>query len=71
MRHRSKRKKSRYNIHVIDNIWIIMGVVLVWRGLWNILDEYLFSFDPILASFACIVVGGIMLYFPDGDIEEL
>lgn len=48
-----------------------MGVVLVWRGLWNILDEYLFSFDPILASFACIVVGGIMLYFPDGDIEEL
>lgn len=52
-------------------MWIIIGVVLVWRGIWNILDEYLFSFDPILASFACIVVGGIMLYLPDGDIEEL
>lgn len=52
---------------------IVVGVVLVWRGIWYVLD----GFDRVFfgGSHAILALGGILLgllilYLPDRDLKE-
>lgn len=49
----------------------IVGIVLVWRGLWNLMDQYIFPDKPLLSNIVTILVGLFLLYLPDHDIKEL
>lgn len=49
----------------------IVGIVLVWRGLWNLMDQYIFPDKPLLSNIVTILVGLFLLYLPDQDIKEL
>lgn len=53
------------------NIIIAIGVVLVWRGVWNIADMYVFPNNPLLSNIISLVVGILILYLPDGTLEHL
>lgn len=52
-------------------IMIITGIILVWRGLWNLIDMYAFPNHPILSNVIGILVGLILLYLPDENLEKL
>ncbi len=52
----------------------VVGVVLIWRGIWYILDEFdkiAFGGSHLLTAIAGVAIGVFILYLPDRDIKEL
>ena len=60
--------------YVARNLSIVIGLVLIWRGIWYLLDgidKWLFGGSPLWTAFAGIVIGLIVLYVPDKDLKEI
>jgi len=43
------------------SVIIAIGLIAVWRGIWGILDLYLFQNNPLISFSASIVFGLIIL----------
>ena len=52
-------------------ILVVVCVVLIWRGIWNLLDLYFLKGHPILSNGIGILIGVTILYLPDRDIKDL
>jgi len=52
-------------------ILVVTCVVLIWRGIWNLLDLYFLKGHPVLSNVIGIFVGVLILYLPDRDIKDL
>ena len=66
-------KKLTWN-YLSSTITVVLGIVLVWRGIWYALDEldkWLFGGSHFWTSLAGVVVGLAILYFPDRDLKEI
>lgn len=60
--------------YIAKNIGVVVGIVLIWRGIWYVLDEIderLFGGEHIWLAVGGIVVGLLILYLPDRDLKEL
>ncbi len=60
--------------YFIRNINIVIGLVLIWRGIWHgldILEKMLGIDNTLLAALLGIIIGIILLYAPDHDLKEL
>lgn len=68
-------KKHKLTLrYLATNISIIIGIVLVWRGIWYVLDEldkWIFGGGHIWSALGGIVFGLIILYLPDKDFKEI
>lgn len=56
------------------NIFTVVGLVLVWRGIWYVLDGIdgiAFGGSHMLTSIGGVVVGLVILYIPDRDLKEI
>lgn len=56
------------------NISIAIGIILIWRGVWvllDLLDQVLFGGDHIVTAVSGIIVGVIILYLPDKNLNAL
>lgn len=56
------------------NLFVVVGVVLVWRGIWHLLDIMdilIFAGNQFWTAVGGIVVGLGILYLPDKDLKEL
>lgn len=56
------------------NLTIVVGIVLVWRGIWYVLDYVdmlLFQSNHLPLAVGGIIVGLLMLYLPDRDLKEI
>jgi hypothetical protein len=56
------------------NLYIVLGVVLVWRGVWYVLDDLdklLFAGSHLWTAVAGILSGVLLLYLPDRNLVEL
>ncbi|MFZ2299966.1 MAG: hypothetical protein WAW00_02445 [Candidatus Moraniibacteriota bacterium] len=56
------------------NIAIVVGLVLIWRGIWYVLDgvdKAFFGGSHIFTAVGGIIVGLLILYLPDKDLKEL
>jgi hypothetical protein len=50
------------NNHLILALIIGTAVISVWRGIWNLLDLYLYPSDIVISSIISIIVGlGILI----------
>lgn len=68
------KKKKISLAYFAKNITTIIGLVLIWRGIWYVfdgLDELLFNGSHILTAIGGIVLGIILLYLPDKDLKEI
>ncbi|MBI5412372.1 hypothetical protein HZA43_04355 [Candidatus Peregrinibacteria bacterium] len=54
-----------------SSLLVVIAVVLVWWGIWHLLDAYLYPFNHLLTSGAAIFVGLLILYLPDKDLKDL
>ncbi|MDP3957235.1 MAG: hypothetical protein Q8Q10_01920 [bacterium] len=60
--------------YLAKNLGVVIGLVLVWRGVWHILDgvdTYVLGGDKMITAFGGIVIGLLILYLPDKDLKEI
>lgn len=60
--------------YLAKNISIVVGLVLIWRGIWYVLDSFdklVFDGSHIWTAFIGIIVGLFILYLPDKDLKEI
>lgn len=56
------------------NLGIVVGLVIIWRGIWHILDWVdvtVFDGNGLWTAVGGIIVGFAILYIPDKDLKEL
>lgn len=56
------------------NFAVVVGLVLIWRGIWYILDGvdiHVFNGEHGISSVIGIILGFIILYLPDHDLKEI
>lgn len=56
------------------NIFVVVGLVLIWRGIWHVLDELdvlFFEGAHLYTAIGGIIVGLAILYIPDRDLKEI
>lgn len=56
------------------NLTIVIGLVLIWRGIWYALDEIdilFFANNHIYTAIGGIILGLLILYLPDQDLKEI
>lgn len=60
--------------YFVSNLTIVLGIVLIWRGMWYLLDEidiFFFGGSHVASALLGIVLGVLLLYLPDHDLKEL
>ena len=53
---------------------IVIGLVLIWRGIWYILDGLdivIFGNNHIISAVIGMIIGFVILYLPDKDLKEI
>jgi hypothetical protein len=56
------------------NILTVIGLVLVWRGVWYVLDgldKFLCGGSHFWTALIGIIIGLLILYIPDKDLKEI
>lgn len=56
------------------NLLIVVGLVLIWRGIWYVLDGLdiiLFDGNHTWSALGGITLGLAILYLPDKDLKEI
>lgn len=67
------RKQTILRLFVKD-FTIVVGLVLVWRGIWYVLDaidKATFGGSHVITAVGGILVGLALLYLPDGNLKEI
>ena len=57
-----------------QNLSIVIGLVLIWRGVWYILDAFDYAFlagNHLWSAIGGIALGLLILFLPDHDLKEL
>lgn len=65
-----KRNLLRY---FAKNMIIVVSLVLIWRGIWYILDFIDINFvgSHVYTAIGGIILGLLLLYIPDHDLKEI
>lgn len=56
------------------NIFVVIGLVLIWRGIWYVLDfidTAIFGGSHVYTALGGIALGLAILYLPDKDLKEI
>lgn len=65
-------KVFRENRNTNLNILIeCIAIIMIWRGIWNLLDTYIFPNHPLISNLICIGIGILILLMDDGKLWEL
>lgn len=60
--------------YLAKNISVVIGLVLIWRGIWYILDaldQWLLGGNHAWTALGGVILGLIILYLPDKDLKEI
>jgi uncharacterized membrane protein len=56
------------------NMFVVVGLVLIWRGIWYIMDQVdtlFFEGVHIYTAIGGVIIGLAILYIPDKDLKEI
>lgn len=68
------RRKHHRVSYFASSFAVVLGLVLIWRGIWYVLDgvdRALFGGSHIATAIGGIILGFLILYLPDRDLTEL
>ena len=60
--------------YFVKNISIAIGIILIWRGVWvvlDLIDHLLFGGNHIVTAVGGIIVGIVILYLPEKNLRAL
>lgn len=66
--------KGNIVLYFARNLTMVIGLVLIWRGIWHVLDVadvLYFNSNSLYTAIGGIVIGLAILYLPDKDLKEL
>lgn len=70
-----KHKRRKHIVaYFAKNITAVVGIVLIWRGVWytlDAIDQRLFGGSHLWTALGGIVLGLLVLYLPDHDLAEI
>lgn len=69
-----KKENTLTISYFIKNLNIVIGLVLIWRGIWYVLDWIdltLLQNNHLITAVDGIILGLLILYIPDRDLKEL
>ena len=52
-------------------IYKAVAMIMVWCGIWGLLETFVFPDNPALRYISVLVLGLFFLYVDDGSIDEL
>lgn len=55
----------------INSILAVVGVVLIWRCVWSLMDYYFLPGNPVVSYIIGGVIGVIILLLDDLKLDEL
>jgi len=55
----------------LNSLIIVVAIIMLWRGVWGLLDIYLFPDMPALSSLVSISMGILILYLNDFHLDNL
>lgn len=67
-------KKHKDFKYFVKTLSIVVGLVLIWRGLWHILDYIeltYFGGELFWTGLVGVAAGVLLLYIPDRDLKEI
>ena len=67
-------KRKNLPLYFLSNLLTIFGIVLVWRGVWYVLDELdkiFFGSSHLWTAVGGILLGLLVLYWPDKNLKEI
>ncbi|MBU3968818.1 hypothetical protein KJ991_01205 [Patescibacteria group bacterium] len=69
------QKKGKINLfaYFTKNMAIVVGLVLIWRGIWYVLDgiDIILGGNHLWTAIGGIIIGLLILYLPDKDLKEI
>lgn len=68
------KKRKHLLLYFTKDLFIVIGLVMIWRGIWYVLDEIdiiFFGKSHIWTAVGGIVIGLLILYLPDKDLSEI
>ncbi|HLD25712.1 MAG TPA: hypothetical protein VJC05_01555 [Candidatus Andersenbacteria bacterium] len=67
--------RPRHNLsYFTSSFAVVLGLVLIWRGIWYILDaidKAFFGGSHIITAIGGVIGGLLVLYLPDRNLSEL
>lgn len=69
-----KKIKTLTLSYFARNLAVVIGLVLIWRGIWYVLDAldvWFFTSSHGWTAVGGIILGLIILYLPDKDLKEI
>lgn len=57
--------------HLLRALLVVTAVIMIWRGMWNLLDFYLLPENPSVSSVLTILIGVGLLFIDDFRLDEL
>ena len=67
-------KLHRIARQLVNNIYVIVGVVFVWRGGWvilDVIDKKFFGGENVIFAVAMIAIGVGLMYLHDHRYDRL
>ncbi len=67
-------KKHKDIKYFIKTLSIVIGLVMIWRGVWYVLDAvdtFFFGEYNHFTGLIGIFLGVLLLYLPDRDLKEI
>jgi hypothetical protein len=68
------RRPHHHVSYFTSSFGTVLGLVLIWRGIWYVLDAVDLAFfggSHIFTAIGGIVLGLLVLYLPDKNLSEL
>ncbi len=67
----SKMKKWEKKHPVLNTLLVLFGIVFLWRGIWGLLDTFLFPNNQPLSYGVCVILGFLILLLDDFELDEI
>ncbi len=55
----------------LNAVIIVIGIIMFWRGVWGLIDLYLFPDSPFFSHLLSILLGIFILYLDGFSIKDL
>lgn len=68
IQHKLIRKEKKSNIHTLV---MAVAVVMIRRGVWWILDKFLFPNHELISYIVGVIIGILIIYIDDKRVDEL